>query len=654
MKKIILKSLHLENFKQFSDKKVVFNEKQTFISGDNGTGKSTIFDAFMWLLFGKDVQDRKDYEVKRLINGESVPKTEVSVTGVLEINGEIITLRRQLVERWSKDKGIAEEKFKGNKTVTTFNEVPMNVTDYDRKINEIIDSTVFKMITNPLFFANMGWEQQREQLFQIAGCLSDDEIADKDEAFKALLDSISGKSLRDYRKEIVSKINKAKEQLRDVQPRIDQENKRMPDALDFTAIEDLIKAKQNRITEIDNAIYSKHEAEELKFKDIQEKQRVVNSLKQERQQLLFDANQSERDRVNNANQDRKNVATDIVSIDMKIRSIEDQIKYLNNDIKAYQDYINRETLKADDLRDQWFAENAKEYNGETDCNHCGQPLPVKMMDKAKQIFQDSKANKLNEITMKGTQINTNIAEAKEKIARCEDQIKENQIKIDELNEEKILLENKLSKITFVDFVEVDPQTIPDYVKLTEKISAFEENIKHFSPEAVDDSELKNQKAEIVSEIDSLKEQLHTRQIISEKKAEIERLEKEAKDLSQLIADYQNIELTIKAFTKTKVDDVDSRINGLFSFVTFKLFSYTIEDNTENETCIPLVNGVPFPAANTAGQLNAGLDIINALSKHYGVIAPIFLDNRESVNKIIDTDAQIINLKVSEDKLTIKN
>ena len=118
---------------------MVFNEKQTFISGDNGTGKSTIFDAFMWLLFGKDVQDRKDYEVKRLINGESVPKTEVSVTGVLEINGEIITLRRQLVERWSKDKGIAEEKFKGNKTVTTFNEVPMNVTDYDRKINEIID-----------------------------------------------------------------------------------------------------------------------------------------------------------------------------------------------------------------------------------------------------------------------------------------------------------------------------------------------------------------------------------------------------------------------------------------------------------------------------------------------------------------------------------
>ena len=339
MKKIILKSLHLENFKQFSDKKVVFNEKQTFISGDNGTGKSTIFDAFMWLLFGKDVHDRKDYEVKRLVNGESIPKTEVSVTGVLDINGEILTLRRQLVERWSKDKGEADEKFKGNKTVTTFNEVPMNVSDYDRKINEIIDSTVFKMITNPLFFANMGWEQQRDQLFQIGGCLSDDEIADKDEAFKALLDSISGKSLRDYRKEIVSKINKAKEQLRDVQPRIDQENKRMPDALDFTAIEDQIKTKQSRISEIDNAIYSKHEAENLKFKGIQEKQRVVNSLKQERQQLLFDANQAERERVNTANQDRKNVATDIVSINMKMRSIEDQIKYLNNDIKAYHDYI---------------------------------------------------------------------------------------------------------------------------------------------------------------------------------------------------------------------------------------------------------------------------------------------------------------------------
>ena len=654
MKKIILKSLHLENFKQFSDKKVVFNEKETLISGDNGTGKSTIYDAFMWLLFGKDVKDRKDYEVKRLVNGESIPKVKVCVTGLLEVNGEEIALKRELVERWSKDKGVAEEKFKGNKTVTTFNHVPMNVGEYDSRINDIIDSTVFKMITNPLFFPNMDWEKQREQLFQIAGCLTDDEIADKDENFRALLDSISGKSLSDYRKEIVSKINNAKEQLRDIQPRIDQENKRMPDELDFGAIENTIKEKRESIADIDKAIHSKHEAENLRHKGIQAKQKEANDLKQKRQKVLFDANQAERDRFNKDDQERRDVANEISKINIKIRNVEDEIKLHKTSIESHQSFIERETEVANKLREQWFAENSKEYQGEIDCSHCGQTLPKAMIDSAKQIFQDSKANKLNEITTKGTKINENNKEAAEKIKQLEAKISDCENKITELNEDKITYQTKLNDFIVAEYKEVDPNTIPEYVTLTENISALEAEINEYTPEQVDDADLRSQKSAIEAEIDELKKDLHARTIIKEKKDEIARLTKEAAKLSQQIADYQKIELNIKAFTKTKVDDVDSRISGLFSHVTFKMFTYTIEENIEKDTCIPMVDGVPFPAVNTAGQLNAGLDIINALTKHYGVIAPIFLDNRESVNRIIDTDAQIINLKVSTDKLTIQN
>ena len=63
--------------------------------------------------------------------------------------------------------------------------------------------------------------------------------------------------------------------------------------------------------------------------------------------------------------------------------------------------------------------------------------------------------------------------------------------------------------------------------------------------------------------------------------------------------------------------------------------------------------MPFTVANTAKQVNAGIEIINALSRFYGVSAPIFIDNRESVQSLIDTDSQIINLVVSSDKeLTI--
>lgn len=96
-----------------------------------------------------------------------------------------------------------------------------------------------------------------------------------------------------------------------------------------------------------------------------------------------------------------------------------------------------------------------------------------------------------------------------------------------------------------------------------------------------------------------------------------------------------------------------RINAKFKFVTFRLFEYTLDGNPV-ETCIPLVDGVPYGSANTAGQVNAGLDIINALCDFYGICAPIFIDNRESVNEIIPVASQIINLVVTNDnKLTIQ-
>ena len=87
-------------------------------------------------------------------------------------------------------------------------------------------------------------------------------------------------------------------------------------------------------------------------------------------------------------------------------------------------------------------------------------------------------------------------------------------------------------------------------------------------------------------------------------------------------------------------------------VKLQLFDYTIEDaKKENpiECCTPLINGVPDGTANKAARVNAGLDIINVLCRFYGVTAPIFIDNRESINDVIPTESQIINLKVTDDK-----
>ena len=118
MKKVILKSLSLTNWKGEKQRTTEFNEVETTISGENGLGKTRHFDAFMWLLFGKDSQDRKDFNIKSIVDGKPLEKVECEVSGILYVDGDEISLRRAYVEDWEKPRGQVEQVFKGNHTET--------------------------------------------------------------------------------------------------------------------------------------------------------------------------------------------------------------------------------------------------------------------------------------------------------------------------------------------------------------------------------------------------------------------------------------------------------------------------------------------------------------------------------------------------------
>ncbi|MBP7398205.1 MAG: AAA family ATPase [Chitinophagales bacterium] len=63
--KISLKKLSLLNFKGIRQRTIEFNDV-TNIFGKNEAGKTTLFDASLWVLFGKDSTDRKDFAIKTL------------------------------------------------------------------------------------------------------------------------------------------------------------------------------------------------------------------------------------------------------------------------------------------------------------------------------------------------------------------------------------------------------------------------------------------------------------------------------------------------------------------------------------------------------------------------------------------------------------
>ena len=651
MKKVTLKSLTLVNFKGEKERTTVFNPDVTTISGGNGLGKSRHFDAFIWLLFGKDSQDRKDYEIKSIVNGEELHKVECSITGILDVDGQEITLKRALIEDWVKPRGQVEQVFKGNHTECWWNETPVNVSEYDKRVKDIVDSSLFKMITNPAFFVNMNWKLQREQLFQLAGTITDAEFASQKPEFALLLDKISGKSLADFKKELASRKKRLQDELAQVQPRIDQTNKMMPENEDFHALEVEIEKIDCEIADIDREISDITATIRKQYEAEQAKQSRVNTLKSECQQLLFDAKQKAQNEAFEANAQRRNVENEIKGKEKDIETTQKEIT--SGQVEIARLHRDIEKLKADQdkLREDWFAENNKLYQGETNCPHCGQKLPDKMIVDAQMLFADVKLKKCNEISEQGKQLGDKMKNLETKVDETQKDVDNARKNIDVLKNDLATLQAQLESIAVVDAATVEPESIPERLAKQKEISEIEATISTDNSK-VDTTELQGRKAELNNNRGELVKRLANRDVIAKCEKEIESLEANGKKVAQQIADLEREEYTIEQFTKTKVDECGKRINGMFQYVQFRLFDYTLDGNIV-ETCIPLINGVPYGSANNAGQVNAGLDIINTLCRFYGICAPIFIDNRESVNEIIETQSQIINLVVTTDnKLSI--
>lgn len=226
MKEIIIKQITLLNFKGVRDLTIHFDSRVTNISGRNGLGKTTIFDAFTWLLFGKDSQDRKKFDLKTLdSSGRIIAQLPHEVSAIIAINGEEVRLTRRFSEKWVKRAGETEPVFTGNEEERFYNDVPCSAKEYDAKIADICNETVFKFITSPVCFSAQSAAAQKQMLFKMAGSITDSEIAAGNEDFERLLELITGKTLEEFKKEISAKKTRLNGEITDIPGRIDEKKR---------------------------------------------------------------------------------------------------------------------------------------------------------------------------------------------------------------------------------------------------------------------------------------------------------------------------------------------------------------------------------------------------------------------------------------------
>lgn len=650
--KIILNRLVLTNFKGIRSLDIPFSEV-TNISGRNGTGKTTVVDAFLWLLFDKDSTDRKDFEVKTLDeNNQPYHRLDHEVTGYFTIDNSPVVIRKSMREKWTKPRGQRDEVFAGHETTYFWNEVPLKLKEYQERIAEIIKEQTFKMITNPNYFNSMKWQDRRSMLISMAGDLDNDTVIrglmhkNGTDRYEDLILALNTKSPEEYRREIVAKIGKVKDELQHLPARIDEANRSVPELIDYSVIENKIAVLERELADIDAKL-----ADNSKLnKEHSDRVKQLLGEKNELNKLVSDREFTIREQYRTAAQTRAQKINDEISNGREKRAILNELISKKNMLTERLD--NARKIR-DKLITEWntiSAETLVFNEAEFCCPTCKREFDASNVEAKKaemtENFNKSKsdrlaANKEAGLKLKGEleQMEADIKNTENRILSAQSDVNSQLDRVDELQKEDAAL--KVSEATDAANAIASDDSINEYKS---RIAEIDQQVS--APTSDNGgAALLADKSSINAQIRDLSTQLGSKGQREKAEARVRELEEmEAKQNDEL-ARLEGILFSIEEFTKAKMTEVENRVNSMFSLVKFKMFEEQINGG-ESETCIALVNGVPFSDANTASKINAGLDIINTLNRHLDVYAPIFIDNRESVTDIIQLESQIVNLIVS--------
>lgn len=653
MRTIKLKSLSLFNFKGIRNLTMDFTNAETWIYGENGTGKTTVCDAFSWLLFGKDSKGKSDsnFNIKTLDeNGKPILKLEHYVIGVLSVDGKDIKLQRCYVEKWVKPRGTTEETLKNHQTEFYVNDVKLSTKqEYDTTVSSILPEDVSRMITNPFYFTSLNPDVQKSMLLDMAGDVTDQDVAGFKPEYVELLAQLSGRSLSQFAKEIAARKKAIKDELQVIPSNIETANRLKPEEEDWVALDAELTDKRNRKAELESTLSDKS-------KLVEEEYNRKNSIQKAIGEKRIALTNRENELRSEADKGRNEVSLKLRDLEYNLKLQEGNLERKRNEISAYDSQIQRMNVELDTLRGQYRQISQEQLiypDGAFVCPTCHRQLEADdIAEKQQEMeanFNQNKSRRLQENSKRGKAVKSDLEDKQKK---REDALAD----VDDLEAyiEKIKAEIELKKSNMPESVDVRKLIESDAscIAIRNEISELENQLTMES-KPVDTTDLKDGIKVLDSSISELVKRLAKREAIERAEKEISMLEEKRIANNQALADLEKTEFVMLDFQKAKDNELMKRINGMFQLVSFSFVNEQLNGG-EKLTCVCTIDGVPYPDLNDAKKLNAGLDIINAMCKVKGISAPIFIDNRERVNEIVPTISQIINLVVSHDKeLTIK-
>jgi hypothetical protein len=642
--------MKLENFQGIRTAEFRFNGGNARFFGDNSAGKTTAFNAYTWLLFGKASDNSPNFTPKPRKGDEDVHNVDTSVEMVFTHGGAEYTIARVFSEVWKKKRGSSKAEFGGHETTYFINGVPSRERDYNNFLNDIALPWQFMILTFPQYFSDeLDWATRRKILFDACGNLSDADVIASNKELAPFPAILGDKTIDDLKKIVAAAMKRTNEELSGIPGRIDEATRAIPEVI-------------GTVDEVKAAIAA---LEETKSAANQRRTDILNGgLLGSTLRKSISEKEAQLTEARSAHLRRNSEATEVIYTKLadargKSSTCETRITTTRRTLERAESDLRDLMAKRDKIKADYALVHSETFDdGSTICPTCHREFPPEDVERIKAEYNIRKSERLTEILDGGKRNagkelvaakETEIAAAKTALDAAIAQFETAQAEVTTLNDE--LAGRTKGLIPF--------EETGEYDVLTGELNALK-------TQAADDKQAQTAAvAGVDAEISDINQKISAQYEIlavhNTAKAQRDRIDQLTAQEEKLGAEYVALEQQMylcELFIKSKVAMLDEQINSKFKTVRFRLFTEQINGGLK-ECCDALIptkegNVVTWNgAANHAAKINAGLEIISTLSEHWGISVPVWFDNAESVTRLLSVPQQIITLSVREGEAKLR-
>lgn len=649
---IKLKLLTLENYKNFIGHETFRFYDHTMISGKNKEGKSTLMNAYMEILTGKEVDGTQPDGIRPCgTDSKDLNRADVIREVVLDIDGKETTIRKITKQKWRKPHGQTEEVLDGNTVSYEIDGFPYAPKKFEEYMKELADPEVLLMCSNPNPFLSIlkkSTADARKVLEKLSGFSLEDFLA-KNPQYTEVSDLTKGHSVEDTMKKLRKQLNEQKKKLTQKDTELKYEQTRDCGVKIETSDLELAKGEwREKIAEVDRQEQDLDES----IKAYDSKHAEIASMHARLLKIITSSTEKLRkqhdafdQKISELNIRNKGYANDMKLAEMNLQHAHMGIERHKAELeKARKDYSASSQKTFDETKLHEI--EAEQFDEDSlICPECGQVRPESQRNNIRETFEKSKSRRIAEqkkakdvfdaelskildgITEIGNKAADDLKVAQEAKKEAEQKIAEVRKQILETSDEIEKFRGEMDKLP----KEVDLSGNAEYKEFSEKIKKKELALSAMDNGSVKRMELRQQRNRYMNEISKLDAQIQkTNADAEQKERKLAKLKEEFDNKKQAVADIErNIDI-LNQFSIEKNSALAEKINPYFHHFQFSFLDFTIEGNPV-ETCKMVCGGTDYSNLNGGDRKLCEVDLCRGLQEMNGFCLPVWIDEANTID-----------------------